>query len=157
MILTTVCRKACLIIAALLSLASCNQVSDIPFEEVKNYFFRNDADIPESPLIDSSEQFEELFGAAAFMGKNGQPTPVDFDREFVIAVVYPVVDFSVELAPESLRLEDGELVFTYLEATGEQQSWTMRPILLVKADRKYMKENVSLCKRVKDFPLAPSE
>ena len=157
MILATVCRKACLIIAALLSLASCNQVSDIPFEEMKNYFFRNDADIPESPLIDSSEQFEELFGAAAFMGKNGQPTPVDFDREFVIAVVYPVVDFSVELAPESLRLEDGELVFTYLEATGEQQSWTMRPVLLVKVDRKYLKENVSLCKRVKDFSLPPSE
>ena len=45
MILTTACRKACLIIAALLSLASCNQVTDIPFEEVKNYFFRNNADI----------------------------------------------------------------------------------------------------------------
>jgi hypothetical protein len=147
--ITTVCRKACLFIAALLSLASCNQVTDIPFEEVKNYFFRNDADIPESPIIDSSEQFEKLFGAAAFMGKNGQPTPVDFDREFVIAVVYPVVDFAVELAPESLRLEGGQLVFTYLETTGEQQSWTMRPVLLVKADRKYMKENVSLCKRVK--------
>ena len=149
MILTTFSRKACLFIAALLSLASCNQVSDIPFEEVKNYFFRNNAEIPESPIIDSAEQFEELFGAAAFMGKDGQPTPVDFDREFVIAVVYPVVDFSVELAPESLRLEDGELVFTYLETTGEQQSWTMQPVLLVKADRKYMKENVSLCRRVK--------
>ena len=149
MILTTVCRKAGLIIAALLSLASCNQVSDIPFEEVKNYFFRNNAEIPESPIIDSSEQFGELFGAAAFMGKNGQPTPVDFDREFVIAVVYPVVDFSVELAPESLRLEDGELVFTYLETTGEQQSWTMQPVLLVKADRKYKKENISLFTRVK--------
>lgn len=157
MILTTVCRKACLFIAALLSLSSCNQVTDIPFEEVKNYFFRNDAEIPESPIIDSSEQFEELFGAAAFMGKNGQPTPVDFDREFVIAVVYPVVDFSIELAPESLRLEDGELVFTYLEATGEQQSWTMRPVLLVKVDRKYMKENVRLDRRAKDFSMPPSE
>ena len=149
MILTTACRKACLIIAALLSLASCNQVTDIPFEEVKNYFFRNNADIPESPIIDSAEQFEELFGAAAFMGKDGQPTPVDFDREFVIAVVYPVTDFSVELAPQSLRLEDGKLNFTYLEATGEQQSWTIRPVLLVKVDRKYKKENISLYTRVK--------
>ena len=157
MILTTVCRKACLFIAALLSLASCNQVSDIPFEEVKNYFFRNNAEIPESPIIDSAEQFGELFGAAAFMGKNGQPTPVDFDREFVIAVIYPVVDFSIELAPESLRLEDGKLDFIYLETIGEQQSWTMRPILLVKVDRKYMKENVRLDRRAKDFSMPPSE
>lgn len=144
MILTTVCRKACLIIAALLSLASCNQVTDIPFEEVKNYFFRNDADIPESPVIDSSEQFGELFGAAAFMGKDGQPTPVDFDKEFVIAVVNPVTDCRTELAPESLQKVDDELVFTYQETVGEQLSWTMQPILLVKVDRKYKMENVRL-------------
>ena len=58
-------RRIILFIAALLSLSSCKQVSTIPFEEVKNYFFRKDAAIPENPLIDSSEQFERLFGAAA--------------------------------------------------------------------------------------------
>ena len=141
-------RRIILFIAALLSLSSCKQVSTIPFEEVKNYFFRNDAAIPENPLIDSSEQFERLFGAAAFMGKNGQPTPVDFDREFVIAVVNPVTDCSTELVPESLRKEDGELVFTYQETIGEQQSWTMQPILLVKVDRKYKAEAVRLERRL---------
>ena len=149
--------RTILFLAVLLSLASCAQTSAIPFEEVNNYFFLNKADLPGSPLIDSSEQFQKLFGTATFMGKDGQPTSIDFDQEFVIAVVYPVTDFSVELAPQSLRLEDGELVFTYLEATGEQQSWTMRPVLLVKVDRKYMKENVRLDRRVKDFSLPQSE
>lgn len=77
-------RKILLFIAALLSFSSCRQAPAIPFEEVKNYFFRNDSAIPESPLIDSSEQFGRLFGTAAFMGQNGRPTPVDFEREFVI-------------------------------------------------------------------------
>lgn len=141
-------RRTILFIAALLSLASCEQASDIPFEEVKNYFFRNGAEIPENPIIDSSEQFESLFGTAAFMGKDGTPTPVDFKKEFVIAVVYPVIDLATELAPESLRKEDGKLVFTYLETTGEQQSWTIQPVLLIKVDRKHMTEDVRLERRL---------
>ena len=139
-------RRVILFIAAILSIASCKQAADIPFEEVKNYFFRNDADIPESPVIDSSEQFGELFGAAAFMGKDGQPTRIDFNKEFVIAVVNPVTDCLTELAPESLQKVDGELVFTYRETIGEQQSWTMRPILLVKVDRQYKADTVRLIK-----------
>ena len=141
-------RKIILFLAAALAFASCKQVSDIPFDEVKNYFFRNDAVIPESPVIDSSEQFGELFGAAAFMGKDGQPTPVDFNKEFVIAVGNPVTDCLTELAPESLQREDDEMVFTYSETIGEQQSWTMQPILLVKVDRKYKTENVRLERRL---------
>ena len=139
-------RRVILFIVAILSFASCKQAKDIPFEEVKNYFFRNDADIPESPVIDSSEQFEELFGAAAFMGKDGQPTSIDFDKEFVIVVVNPVTDCLTELAPESLQKVNGELVFTYYETVGEQQSWTMRPILLIKVDRKYRTDSVKLCR-----------
>jgi hypothetical protein len=141
-------RKIILFLAAVLTFASCQQASDIPFEEVSNYFFRNDAEIPENPVIDSAEQFDALFGAAAFMGKGGQVTPVDFDKEFVIAVVNPVTDCSTELAPESLRKVDGELVFSYNETIGEQQSWTMQPILLVKVDRKYKMDNVRLERRL---------
>lgn len=137
-------RKIILFIVAVLAFASCQQASDIPFEEVRNYFFRNDAEIPENPLINTAEQFNALFGAAAFMGKGGQVTPVDFDKEFVIAVVNPVTDCSTELAPESLRKVDGELVFSYNETIGEQQSWTMRPILLIKVNNKYKTGRVKL-------------
>ena len=136
--------RTILLMVVLLSLASCAQSSAIPFEEVNNYFFRNNADIPGNPLIDSSEQFQELFGAAAFMGKDGLPTSIDFDREFVIAVVNPATDRMTELTPESLREENGELVFTYLETIGEQQTWTMQPVLLVKVDRKYKTDRVRL-------------
>ena len=81
------------------------------------------------------------------MGKDGQPTSIDFDQEFVIAVVNPVTDRLTELTPESLREENGELVFTYHETIGERQSWTMQPVLLVKVDRKYKTDRVRLDKR----------
>ena len=134
------------IVVSFLSVLSCSQATSIPYEEVKNYFFRNDASIPENPKIDSAEQFGALFGAAAFMGKGGKPTPVDFDKEFVIAVVNPVTDCLTELAPESLTREGGELVFTYRETVGEKQTWSMQPVLLVKVDRKYETESVRLSK-----------
>lgn len=134
------------IVVSFLSVLSCSQATSIPYEEVKNYFFRNDASIPGNPKIDSAEQFGALFGAAAFMGKGGKPTPVDFDKEFVIAVVNPVTDCLTELAPESLTREGGELVFTYRETVGEKQTWSMQPVLLVKVDRKYETESVRLSK-----------
>ena len=139
-------KKVIPIIISILSVLSCSQARSIPYEEVKNYFFRNDASIPENPKIDSAEQFGALFGAAAFMGKGGKPTPVDFDKEFVIAVVNPITDCLTELAPESLTREGGELVFAYRETVGEKQTWSMQPVLLVKVDRKYETESVRLSK-----------
>lgn len=134
------------IVVSFLSVLSCSQATSIPYEEVKNYFFRNDAAVPENPKIDSAEEFGALFGAAAFMGKGGKPTPVDFDKEFVIAVVNPITDCLTELAPESLTREGGELVFAYRETVGEKQTWSMQPVLLVKVDRKYETESVRLSK-----------
>ena len=47
-------------------------VVNVPFEEAKNYFFKNGQTIPTSPKITAAEAFDQLFGMAAFMGKNGQ-------------------------------------------------------------------------------------
>ena len=80
------------------------------------------------------------------MGKDGLPMPVDFGKEFVIAVINPVTDRLTELAPESLREEGGKLVFTYRETVGPSKSWNMRPLLLVKVDRRYDRGEVALSK-----------
>lgn len=141
-------KRIILFIITVLSVISCNQSPAIPFDEVKNYFFRNDAAVPDNPVINSSEKFGELFGTAAFMGKDGQPTTIDFDKEFVIAVVNPATDCFTQLVPQSLHKEDNELIFTYNETIGEKQSWTMRPVLLVKVDKKYSTDNVRLERRL---------
>ena len=128
-------KRIILFIITFLSVISCRQSSVIPFEEVKNHFFRNGANIPDNSIVDSSERFQELFGAAAFMGNHGQPTAIDFDKEFVIAVVNPVTNCFTELVPESLHKEGNVLIFTYDETVGEKQSWNMQPVLLVKVDK----------------------
>ncbi len=143
--------------AAAMSLFACNSSSEVPFTEVKNYFFRNDATIPSSPKIDSQQQFESLFGAAAFMGKGGEPTEIDFEKEFVIAVVCPVTDVATELAAESLHKAGDKLVFTYRETRGERQSWSMQPVLLVKVDRKNDCQDIILSRELHEETCNPIE
>ncbi len=130
-------KKIFLLLLAAISLVSCKTMEEVPFEEMKNYFFRNDAKIPEDVRIDSKEMFESLFGTAAFMGKGGEPTPVDFSSEIVLAVVNPVTDVATELKPVSLVKEGKCLVLSCKKITGDKQSWSMQPVLLVKVDRSY--------------------
>lgn len=137
-------KRFLLLLAGIMALVSCTGPKDVPYTELEHYFFKNGQDIPDNPKIDSEEAFVSIFGMASIMGKRREPTPVDFDKEFVIAVVNPVTEFNTEVKPESLRMENGELVFTYNETVGEKQSWSMQPILLVKVSRKYETETVRI-------------
>lgn len=133
-----------LLCIAMALLGSCSPSGNVPFDTVRNYFFRNDATVPSSPKISSQEQFDSLFGAAAFMGKDGQPTSIDFDRQFVIAVVLPETDIETTLEPLSLTRSGGELTFTYVKKEGGKVSYTMRPLLLVAVDKAHETETVVL-------------
>ena len=141
-------KRILLILAGLMALAACKGTQAVPYTVLDRYFFKNGQEIPQSPKVDTAEEFATLFGAAAIMGEAGKPTPIDWAHEFVIAVVNPVTDCATELAPESLCLADGELVFTYTETVGEKQTWTMQPMLLIKVDRKYEGAPVRLDRKV---------
>ena len=135
-------KRIFLFLTCVAALVACAGPKDVPYTVLDHYFFKNGQDVPDNPKIDTEEAFATLFGMATVMGESGKPTPVDFDKEFVIAVVNPVTEYETELEPEALRMENGELVFTYDETVGERQSWTMQPILLVKVSREYETETV---------------
>lgn len=140
-------KKLTTLLLMLAAAVACSRSETVPFEEVRNYFFRNDAAIPSAPKVDSAEGFESLFGAAAFMGKDGTPTAIDFDKEFVIAVVDPKTDVATELTPVSLEKRGDELIFTYKETLGEKLGWTMQPLLLVKVGRSHDAPSVKLVRQ----------
>ncbi len=141
---TTKCLNGIILATAMVLAFSCSSSENVPYEVVKNYFFRNDANIPVSPMVTTQEQFDGLFGAAAFMGKNGQPTHVDFGRQFVIAVVLPESDVETLLQPISLTRSGGTLTFTYGKEENDKVPYNIRPVLLVAADKAYGTEKVIL-------------
>lgn len=109
---------------------------DVAYTEGRNYFVRND--VKEVPtMITTQEQFERYFGMAAVMGKNGEPTAIDFAKQYVIAAVMPLTDIQTEMSVHSLKQKGDTIVFTYRVKRGEQQSYTMRPMLMIVVDNKY--------------------
>lgn len=131
-------------IAAIL-FAACGQKKDIPYEVAHNYFVRNDVTEPVPAKIGSQEEFERYFGMAAFMGKNGQPTPVDFETQFAITVVLPETNHSTELHAESLTDDGSKLTFSYrVDVAPEENTWTQVPMLLIFVNRQYERNSVEL-------------
>ena len=113
-----------------------NTSSIVPYELAHNYFKRNDNVEDVLPMkITSEEELMRFFGDAAYMGRNGEPTKIDFDKSFVIPVVHPVTDIVTELDPVSLLQEKSALTFTYRENLGEKTTFSMQPILLVIVNR----------------------
>ena len=138
-------RKLITILIAALCFAACNQKKEVPFMEAHNYFVRNDVTEPVPAKIGSLDEFERYFGMAAFMGKNGQPTPIDFEKQFAIAVVLPETNHSTELHAESLTADGSKLIFIYsVDVASEENTWTQVPMLLILVDRKYERDCVEL-------------
>ena len=118
---------------------------EVSFEVAKNYFFKNGKDIlPANPKITTEEEFSKLFGMATTMGKDGKPTPIDFGKQFVLAVVLPVTDFETEINPVKVEDKGDSLFYSYEVKTGEKQSFSIQPISIIAIDKKYEDKEVVL-------------
>lgn len=144
-------RKIIFTMASLLMLVGCTTnkstktvVENVPFEVAKNYFFKNNQTIPASPKITTAEAFNQLFGMAAFMGKDGQPTTIDFDKQFVLAIVLPVTDVATEIIPTQVEIKDKQLLYSYEVKTGEKQTFSIQPVSIIILDKQFENHEVIL-------------
>ena len=121
---------------AVIGLFSCKKAPEavsVPFEKVENHFALVDG--PEERKISDQETFDRMFDVGYTMG--AQQTPLDFSKEFVIAVINAVTDEETKLSPVSLVMENGTLVYTYSVKIGEKMSSLSKPILIIRVDKQY--------------------
>jgi len=146
-------KKILFAFAALVLLAACaNEQSsstpddgrEVAFEVAQNYFFNNGQDIPASPKITKAEDFEQLFGMATFAGDEGNPTAIDFTKQFVLAIILPVTDIDTEIIPIKVIEKGDSLFYTYKIRTGEQQSFSSQPLSIIILDKQYEDKKVIL-------------
>lgn len=116
--------------------------NEIPYNELHNYYLRDNNIIPDVQKIKSQTAFDKLFGCAAVKGKNGEPTRVDFEQQFVIAKLFPITDQATEIAPCHLTMAGDTLLLTYTRVQGMQQSWSMQPFLAIAVDLKYFNKKL---------------
>lgn len=118
------------------TLSAADASRSIAFTVADHYFVNNTVKEFNSHKIADAAEFSQVFGMAAVMGKNGEPTKINFAKQYVIAVVKPETDHVTTLTPVSLvKRGDGKMVFTYRCETGASQSYTMRPCLIVIVDK----------------------
>jgi hypothetical protein len=118
---------------------------EIPYTIMQRYFVLNTFtkdNLPQAK-IDNQATFESIFGMATVMGENGRPTSIDFSKEYVIAITDKISSQLVEFTPRKLYREKNQLIFEYTKKTDiKEQSYTMRPLLMIKVSKEYQGEVV---------------
>ena len=109
----------------------------IDFTQLHNYYVVNSHKPKkiERKIINNEEEFRNIFGEAAVMGANGNPTPVNFKTQFVLAVILPETNRDVSVSPLQV-LENGNVViFDYRVEKGAKNTYTMVPFTAIALDR----------------------
>lgn len=110
----------------------------VVLKELHNYFHNRDAQLLTTPLVTSREEFDRQFGEAAVMGKGGQPTPVNFRREVVLAIVLPETNRATEIdSVELTETAKGQLTLSYAVHYGSRRSYFTQPMRLFAVSSKY--------------------
>lgn len=116
-----------------------DQANEVPYVIAKNYYVKNtfEADTLVNAAITTPDEFNKYFGMAGTMGKDGKPTPIDFSEEYVIAIITPKTSKAVTLIPKKLINDGNNLTFTYQYKSGKEQSFSIRPLLLIIVNKQY--------------------
>ena len=123
-------KKVLFALAAMIALAACGNEqaatpfessetsNEVTFEVAKNYFFKNDQEIPTSSKITTAEEFGKLFGMATTMG--------------------------TEINPQKVEEKGDSLFYTFEVKKGEKQTYRIQPVSIIILDNKYENKEVVL-------------
>ena len=139
-----------ILLVAALCLAGCERdghSDGVPYKVAEHYFLRNGVNARKVPVqIKTRGDFDRYFGMAAVMG--GQPTSIDFDRQFIIDLVLPETNHGTTIHPGTLTDLDDALQLEYgVSVTPEENTWTSVPVSLLIVDKQYERPSVTLLRK----------
>lgn len=103
---------------------------------LNNYYVRNDfSDGTHRLVIHNQQDFDRVFGAAAVMGTKGHPTNIDWNHQFVIAIILPETNYQTLVENVMLNRYNDRLIYSYLVNRGHKTSYIIRPFAAVVVDR----------------------
>lgn len=111
------------------------EVSAVKYKTAENYFVKNTVKEVVPAKITTQQEFDKYFGMAATMGDQGKPTPIDFNKEFVIIVDHNSTEKKVEISPIGLNKNEKNLTFAYKVTENGDNGFTTRPFLMIIVDK----------------------
>jgi len=112
------------------------QLGKIEYQNIKNYFVKNTVKKEQKRKIENQKEFDALFGAAAIMGAEGKPTPIDFKKQNVIVIIGKTTNYnsSIEITGVAMG-EMGTIVVYYKTIKGAKMTYSIRPFTAVTIDK----------------------
>ncbi len=110
----------------------------VAFTQANNYFVSNTVSegMLVFPKITSEKEFNKLFGKAPIMGKKGQPTPIDFSKQYVIAVIDELSYTHEGFNPVSLTKNADKITLTFSKKDVSEGSAQFRRYIILIVDKK---------------------
>lgn len=114
----------------------------VPYAQAKNYFVRND--YKEAPIhvvkLTSLADFEKVLGRAPLEMSGGNPTKIDFSKEYALAVIDESNDYSGDLVINEVSQDKDGITVWYSLNKGDKMSFTKRYVAVLVVDNKYQSE-----------------
>lgn len=110
---------------------------EIPFSIAEHYFVKNNYDKTGVLKITTQEEFDEIFRAAAVMGKDGLPTKIDFSSSYIIAVIGETSNKEPKIKINDLKQNGDSLFLDYSITENKEVSYTTKPTEILILDNKY--------------------
>lgn len=122
-----------------------NKEKTIPYTLANNYFVKNNFKIDSflSLKITNKSDFDAIFGMATTMGESGKPTPIDFSKQYVIALIGKETDYSTSFFVNSLKEINNQIEVSYKETVStQQQTYAIIPFTILLVNNTYNKQLV---------------
>lgn len=117
---------------------TCCSTKKVAYIELKNYFVNNNAPSKMPEKFTSEKQLYRYFSEAAYMGRGGEPTRVNFKTHFVVPLILPETERETTIKVKDVRIEhDKTLVITYKIKSKELRTFSIRPMMSIVLEKKY--------------------
>ena len=114
------------------------KATSVPFTIGKNFFVKNTVESIDKVKLETQEEFNQIFGIATVMGKDGKPTPIDFSKQYVIAISEPTTEFATRIKNITIvKNTENEIIVDYKVETGEKQTFLTTPCCVLIIDKSY--------------------
>ncbi len=114
---------------------------DIPYTIAQGYFTKNVPSTLKKTVIYSKSEFNSTFGAATTSAS--APTEIDFENNFVIAIMQKSVKVNQTISPKMLKYNAGVLQCAYTIKNQEELSYTIAPLLILVVSNEYADSEVA--------------
>ncbi|MBO7609059.1 MAG: hypothetical protein J6S96_02500 [Muribaculaceae bacterium] len=140
-------KRLAYILAVIVATAICVQCNSlkkieakaypINYTELNNYYVRSGVVSKkiQRVVFDNETEFQQYFSEAAVMGRNDQPTPVNFKTQYVLAIILPVTDKDTQVIPAEISQVDNTVIVNYRVKKGKKLGYNIIPYTAVAIDK----------------------